>query len=104
MPTTISLDEAGALQGPLAIIVHSIEGSIYRVSVVVEGRELRLLERDGKTFQRRSVTHVRDALRECAIASMVLRQQSAYDEMIGHAPRADCNTLEVSLAVDPEQI
>jgi hypothetical protein len=32
-----------------------------------------------------------------------MRQQSAYDEMIGQAVRARANTLEVTLGVDPEQ-
>ncbi len=103
MPTTISLGELQGMKGPVHTIVYSIEGSIYRVSVLVEGRELRLLDLDGKAFQKRSVTHVREALRECAIGTLTLRQHSAYDEMIGQAVRSQANTLEVRLGVDPEQ-
>ena len=103
MLTTISLGELQGMKGPVHAIVYSIEGSIYRVSVLVEGRELRLLDADGKVFQRRSATHVREGLRDCAIGTMTLRQHSAYDEMIGHPVRPDANTLEVALGVDPEQ-
>jgi len=103
MPTSISLEELQSLDGPVDAIVYSIEGSIYRVHVVLEGRELRLLDRDGRSFQRRSANHVREGLRDCAIGTLTLRQSSAYDEMIGQAVREDANTLAVSLGVDPEQ-
>ena len=103
MSTTISLRDLQALKTPVDAILHSIEGSIYRVSVLLEGREIRLLEADGKAFQRRSANHVREALRECPIRTLILRQHSAYDEMIGQAVRAGANTLEVSLGLDPEQ-
>jgi len=102
MSTTISLDELQSLTGPIDAIVYSIEGSIYRVNVLLGGRELRLLEADGKAFQRRSVNHVREGLRDCAIATLTLRQHSAYDEMIGQAVRCQANTLEVALGVNPE--
>ncbi len=103
MSTGISLRDLQALKTPVDAILYSIEGSIYRVSVLLEGREKRLLEADGKAFQRRSANHVREALRECAIRTLTLRQHSAYDEMIGQAVRAQANTLEVCLGVDPEQ-
>jgi hypothetical protein len=103
MSTTISLEQLQALKGPVDAILYSIEGSIYRVNVLLEGREIRLLEADGKTFQRRSANHVREALRDCAIRKLTLRQHSAYDEMIGQSVRVQANTLEVSLGVDPEQ-
>jgi hypothetical protein len=103
MPTTISLEELQTLDGPVDGIVYSIEGSIYRVHVLLEGRELRLLDRDGRSFQRRSTNHVREGLRDCAIGKLTLRQSSAYDEMIGQGVREDANTLAVPLGVDPEQ-
>ena len=103
MGNTISLIELQKLEGPVDAIVQSIEGSIYRVSILLDGRELRLLEADGKPFSRRSATHVREALRDCAIGTLTMRQQSAYDEMIGQAVRSRANTLEVTLGVDPEQ-
>ncbi|MEE4147192.1 MAG: DUF6482 family protein [Halieaceae bacterium] len=103
MDTTISLEQLQALQGPVDAIVYSIEGSIYRVNVLLEGRELRLLDLDGKAFCRRSTTHVREGLRGCAIGTMTMRQQSAYDEMIGQGTRAQPNTLEVGLGVDPDE-
>ncbi len=96
---TITLDALRRSGDPVDAILYSIEGSIYRLSVVVDGHEQRVLDTDGKTFQRRSVTHVREALRDVAVARMTLRQHSAYDEMIGQGERLQANTLTVPLAV-----
>lgn len=101
---TITLEEMRRSPDPVDAIVDSIEGSIYRLSVLVDGREQRVLDVDGKTFQRRSVTHVREALRDVPVAKMTLRQHSAYDEMIGHGARAQPNTLEVPLAVAADEV
>lgn len=83
-------------------VVHSIEGSIYQLSVIIAGRERRVVERDGKAFKRRSIEEVREALQGTCVVSLVLRQQSAYDEMIGQSVRQQDNTLEVHLAPAPE--
>jgi hypothetical protein len=103
MRNTISLEELQALKGPVDAIVYSIEGSIYRVHVLLQGREVRLLDRDGRSFHRRSANHVREGLRDCAIGTLTLRQSSAYDEMIGQVVGGHANTLVVALGVDPEQ-
>ena len=96
---SISLDELFNVGGALKGVVHSIEGSIYRLSVVVDGREMRVLDRDGKAFRRRSMPEVREALQGTCVEGLVLRQQSAYDEMIGQSVRLEANTLEVHLAL-----
>ena len=79
-------------------VVHSIEGSIYLLSVIISGKEMRVVDRDGKVFRRRSIQEVREALQGTCVASLVLTQQSAYDEMIGQSVRQQENTLEVQLA------
>jgi hypothetical protein len=79
-------------------VVHSIEGSIYLLSVIISGKEMRVVDRDGKVFRRQSIQEVREALQGTCVASLVLTQQSAYDEMIGQSVRQQENTLEVQLA------
>ncbi len=86
------------------MIVDSIEGAIYRVCLVIEGREHRLLDVDGKTFQRRSVTHVREGLRDLPVGTMTLRHSSAYDEMVGQCNREGSNMLLVPLANEPDPV
>ena len=79
-------------------VVHSIEGSIYQLSVNIAGKEMRVVEGDGKAFKRRSIEEVKEALRGTCVASLVLRQQSAYDEMVGQSVRQQDNTLQVHLS------
>lgn len=95
---TISLTELGARQGPFKVTVHSFERALYQVTVLVDGREELLLEEGGRTFRRRSINAVREALAEVALAELVLRQESAYDEMIGQTVRHQDNALVVALA------
>ena len=99
---SISLSELFNVGGAVKGVVHSIEGSIYRLSVVIDGREERVLDSDGKAFRRRSIEEVREALQGTCVEKLVLRQQSAYDEMIGQSVRLEANTLEVQLAPAPQ--
>ncbi len=98
----ISLGELFTVGGAAKGVVHSIEGAIYRLSVVIQGREMQVLDRDGKAFRRRSIEEVREALQGTCVERLVLSQESAYDEMIGQSVRVEDNTLEVQLAVAPQ--
>lgn len=101
---TISLTELGSMEGPFKATVHSLERSLYQVTVVVDGREQLLLEDSGRTFRRRSINAVREALEGVALGELALRQESAYDEMIGHPPRERDNALTVPLATRNEAV
>jgi hypothetical protein len=100
----ITLKELRGKPGPFDAIAHSIEGALYTVSVVVDGREYRLVDDDGKTLIRRSIMHVREVLEGIALTKLILRQVSAYDEMIGQAARESPNTLEVPVSLDNEAV
>jgi len=96
---SIALSELAARKGPFRAWVHSLERSLYQVTVWVDGREQLLLDAGGKTFSRRSINAVREALEDVELEELVLRQASAYDEMIGQPMRQRENTLEVPLAI-----
>lgn len=100
----ISLKELRRKPGPFEAIAHSIEGALYTVNVVVGGAEYRLVGDDGKTLTRRSIMHVREMLEGIELTKLILRQVSAYDEMIGQAPRESPNTLEVPVSLDNEAV
>jgi hypothetical protein len=84
----------------LVTIVHSLQHALYQVTVIVDGHECVLTENDGKTFRRHSLSAVREALQVLPLASLTLKQHSAYDEMIGQPIREGENALEVPLALD----
>jgi hypothetical protein len=94
----ITLNDLASRAGPFEIVVDSIEGSIYRASVIIDGKELRVVGETGQTLQGRSITALQEKLNAVAVLRVTLRQRSAYDEMIGQPPRATDNALEVPLA------
>jgi hypothetical protein len=85
---------------PVHVIIHSLDQALYQVTLVIDEREHLLVENDRSPFRRHSLQAVREALQTLPMASVVLRQQSAYDEMIGQPPREGSNVLEVSLSLE----
>ncbi len=85
---------------PSHLVIHSLDQALYQVRVRFDAQEFLLTENDGSAFRRHSLNAVREALQLLPVASLTLRQTSAYDEMIGQ-PSRDCdNALEVSLSMD----
>ena len=88
------------LPEPVPVVIHSLEQALYQVTVVIAGEEHLLMENNGKTFRRYNLQQVREALQPMPVASLTLRHQSAYDEMIGQPYREASNALEVSLSLE----
>ena len=82
------------------VVVHSLEQALYQATVKVDDKEHLLTENNGKTFRRRSLSEVREALQVLPIDRVTLRQSSAYDEMVGQPLRESDNTLEVPLSME----
>ena len=79
------------------MIIHSLDPSIYQVSVELDGIERPLWETPERLLTRRNLTALRELFSALEIGALVLRQQSAYDEMVGQPQRGGANTLEVPL-------
>lgn len=84
----------------VSAIVHSVDQALYQVTLRIDGAEHLLVENNGKTFRRHSLNEVREALSVLPIEAAILRQTSAFDEMIGQPLRAGDNALEVPLSLD----
>ena len=95
----ISFDQLSRLVTPPKVIIHSLDLALYQVTVDLPGGGSALLVSDnGKPYRERNLNAVRDALQGIAMASLWLRQQSAYDEMVGQPPPAlGTNALELRL-------
>ena len=85
---------------PCKVVVHSLDQALYQVTVIKGGQEHLLVEDGGKAFRRHSIGEVVEVLRFMPVESAVLRQRSAYDEMVGQPLREGDNVLEVPLRVD----
>jgi hypothetical protein len=96
----ITLREFSKHQTELPVIVHSIDMAGYQAAVTLNGRECLLVKENGKPLRHQSLMHMREALLAMPVASLRLRHQSAYDEMINQPERIGNNTLELSLSLD----
>lgn len=96
----ITFRQARALSSPARAVIRSLDQALYQVTLVVDGRERLLTEDNGRVFRRHSLLEVREALQALPLDSAVLRQDSAYDEMIGQPGREGDNTLEVPLSLE----
>ena len=85
---------------PCDVVVHSLDQALYQVTVISAGVEYLLTEENGRPFRRHSMGEVMDILRLMPVRKAVLRQRSAYDEMIGQPPREGDNIMEVPLGID----
>ena len=98
----ISVKEFAALGCEVPVVIHSLDQALYQVTVIVEGAERLLVDADQKPLRSHSLQQMREVLARLPVASLVLRQQSAYDEMIGQGVREGDNMLEIPLSLPAE--
>jgi len=79
------------------VIIHSLDGSLYQVSVLVDGQEHYVENDDGKLLRSHHKLGLQTLFAELPVERTVLRHKSAYDEMIGLPVSQGDNFLEVSL-------
>ena len=79
------------------LIYHSIDLSLYQVSAIINGEEHYVCDERGKLLRSFNLIELQKLLRKVAAEKTVLRQTSAYDEMIGGPEKGESNALEVPL-------
>lgn len=79
------------------LIYHSIDISLYQVSVVLEGQEHYVTDDKGKVLRSFKLIELQKTLSGVKAKETVLCHESAYDEMIGGPEKISPNTLEVPL-------
>jgi hypothetical protein len=79
------------------IIIHSLDLCLYQASALVNGVERMVTDKHGKLLRSFNLLEMQALLETLPAAHVVLRQQSAYDEMVGQPARTDANTLEIPL-------
>ena len=97
---TMTLEKFSRWQRLLPVVVHSIDMVGYQAAVVVNGEEHLLLTDNGRPLRHQSLMLMREVMDTMPVASLVLRHQSAHDEMINQPVRGGSNALEVALSLD----
>lgn len=98
MGLKILLSDVRAMRMVPELIIESCDLSLYQCYLQVEGRERLIWESEAKPLRRFNLTELRKLLATVTIERLLLRQSSAYDEMIGQPSRDVPNTLLVELA------
>ncbi|MEH6592125.1 MAG: DUF6482 family protein [Halioglobus sp.] len=96
--------EFAVLKKPVAVVIHSLDQSLYQLSALVDGEEHLVMDDNGRPYRSRNLEKVREILQLLPVASITLRQKSAYDEMIGQPSREEDNTLEIALPLSTLQL
>tara|TARA_R110001583_G_scaffold188926_1_gene351493 strand:- start:2522 stop:2845 length:324 start_codon:yes stop_codon:yes gene_type:complete len=79
------------------VIMHSLDMSLYQVSVLLDGAEHYVTDDKGVLLRSFKILELQALFESLPVEQMVLRQQSAYDEMINQPMRQGSNMLEVPL-------
>ncbi|MCY7295893.1 DUF6482 family protein [Alteromonas sp. a30] len=79
------------------LVINSIDQAIYQAIVVIDNHEHVVWENSENVLRARSVMALRESFEPLGIDNIVLRHESAYDEMVGQPPKTANNRLEVPL-------
>jgi hypothetical protein len=77
------------------VIIHSHDLSLYLLSVVIDGTEHYVIDDQGRMVRSFNKLDLQGHFSSMTVGRMVLRQQSAYDEMVGASFEPTDNTMEV---------
>lgn len=83
------------------LIINSLEHALYQAIVVIDGEEHIVWKNDKETLTTRSLVKMREHFEDFDVSDIVLRQESAYDEMIGLNTGSGNNRMEVPLGKKP---
>ena len=78
------------------LIYHSLDLALYNVSAVIDGQEYMITNERGERLKSHNFVALQKQLKNVKAKKQVMRQLSAYDEMVGGPVKAD-NLLEVPL-------
>lgn len=79
------------------ITIHSLDLALYQAFITVNNKEKLIYGNNDRPLRSHNLTALRKQLNHLSIKEMELKQQSAYDEMIGVANEKTDNTLCVPL-------
>lgn len=78
------------------LVFNSLDLALYNVSAVVEGQEYMITDERGERIKPHNLLALQQRFQNVKAKKQVVRQSSAYDEMIG-GPVKGSNEMEVSL-------
>lgn len=77
------------------LVIESVDLSLYIAQALVDDGMHLVVDENGKPLKARNLMGMKGHFIDISVDACVLRQRSAYDEMIGHRWQAADNTLEI---------
>lgn len=83
-------------------VIESVDLSLYIAFVQINGEEHLIADNKGKPLKTTNLLSMQRQIKQFGQIEVVLRQRSAYDEMVGRgAQQMGDNTMELSLGNQP---
>ena len=79
------------------MIIQSLHCQLYQLLVECDGEEQPVYDRKGRLVRHSNRLGLQALFENLEVEELVLRQLSAYDEMVGQPPREGDNCLEIPL-------
>ncbi len=79
------------------VIIHSLDRSLYQVSVLIDNKEHYVVDKHRIPLRSFNKVELQTLFSRLDVRRTVLKQESAYDEMIGQPAKFETNALEVPL-------
>ena len=98
----LKLKEIRQKSGIDRFIIESVDLSLYIAFVQVDGVEHLIADNTGKPLKTTNLLSMQRQIKQFGQVESVLRQRSAYDEMVGRPSQGTAdNTMEISLGSQP---
>lgn len=98
----LKLKEIRQKSGIERFIIESVDLSLYIAFVQIDGVEHLIADNTGKPLKTTNLLSMQRQIKQLGQVESVLRQRSAYDEMVGRPSQvAADNTMEISLGSQP---
>ena len=98
----LKLKEIRQKSGIDRFIIESVDLSLYIAFVQIDGVEHLIADNTGKPLKTTNLLSMQRQIKQFGQVESVLRQRSAYDEMVGRPSQVSAdNTMEISLGSQP---
>jgi hypothetical protein len=98
----LKLKEIRQKSGIDRFVIESVDLSLYIAFVQVDGVEHLIADNTGKPLKTTNLLSMQRQIKQFGQVESVLRQRSAYDEMVGRPSQVSAdNTMEISLGSQP---
>lgn len=79
------------------LVIESVDLSLYIAQAVIDGSPRLVVDPSGRPLKTRNLLSMKRYFAGLSVDACLLRQRSAYDEMVGHSWQATDSTLEIPM-------